>query len=133
MQPFRPEVRARLGELAPLLLDQLDAMTDRMLEGLTRTEPSYRRLMAQGDDDVRATTRAGLERGVRALGDHFLQFVDTSPGKGRAAASRSVGHPRRTPPDRGRAGWSGGVERCLGPSSHLPRRSQSRLDGGGRG
>ena len=40
MQPFRPEVTARLVELAPRLLDQLDDMTDRMIEVLQRTEPA---------------------------------------------------------------------------------------------
>ena len=67
MQPFRPEVAARLAELAPLLLDQLDAMTDRMIEVLQRTEPAYRDLLAHGEDDLRASTRANLERGMQTL------------------------------------------------------------------
>lgn len=67
MQPFRPEVAARLAELAPLLLDQLDAMTDRMIEVLQRTEPAYRDLLAHGEDDLRASTRANLERGMHTL------------------------------------------------------------------
>ena len=67
MQPFRPEVAARLAELAPLLLDQVDAMTDRMVEVLLRTEPAYRDLMAHGEEEMRRTTRANLERGMRML------------------------------------------------------------------
>jgi hypothetical protein len=67
VQPFRPEVAARLAELAPQLLAQLDAATDRMVEVLLRTEPSYRALVAHGDDDLRTSTRANLERGMRML------------------------------------------------------------------
>ncbi|TFV71854.1 PucR family transcriptional regulator [Blastococcus sp. CT_GayMR20] len=67
MQPFRAEVRARLAELAPLLLDQLDAMTDRMIEVLQRTEPAYRQLLARGEDELRRSTRANLERGLGTL------------------------------------------------------------------
>jgi hypothetical protein len=67
VQPFRPEIAARLAELAPLLLDQVDAMTDRMLEVLQRTEPSYRDLLVHGEDEMRSSTRANLERGMRML------------------------------------------------------------------
>ena len=67
MQPFRGEVAARLAELAPLLLDQLDAMTDRMVEVLLRTEPAYRDLLAHGEEDLRTSTRTNLERGMRML------------------------------------------------------------------
>ncbi len=67
MQPFRPEVAARLGELAPVLLEQLDAMTDRMIDVLLRTEPAYRDLVAHGEEEMRASTRANLERGMRTL------------------------------------------------------------------
>lgn len=67
MQPFRPEVSARLAELAPLLLDQLDAMTDRMVDVLLRTEPAYRDLLGHGGEEMRATTRGNLERGLHAL------------------------------------------------------------------
>ncbi|WP_116449535.1 PucR family transcriptional regulator [Blastococcus litoris] len=67
MQPFRPEVSARLAELAPLLLDQLDDMTDRMIDVLVRTEPSYRDALAHGEEEMRATTRANLARGLHTL------------------------------------------------------------------
>jgi hypothetical protein len=67
VQPFRPEVAARLGELAPVLLEQLDAMTDRMIDVLLRTEPAYRDLVAHGEEEMRASTRANLERGMRTL------------------------------------------------------------------
>lgn len=67
MQPFRPEIAARLTELAPLLLDQVDGMTDRMMEVLQRTEPAYRELLAHGEAEMRSTTRANLERGLHTL------------------------------------------------------------------
>jgi PucR C-terminal helix-turn-helix domain len=67
MQPFRPEVAARLTELAPLLLGELDAMTDRMIEVLQRTEPAYRDLFEQGGEEVRSSTRENLDRGLRLL------------------------------------------------------------------
>ena len=67
MQPFRPEVAARLAELAPLLLDQLDGMTDRMIDVLVRTEPAYRELLAHGEDELRTSTRTNLERGLHSL------------------------------------------------------------------
>ncbi len=67
MQAFRAEVAARLAELAPQLLDQLDAMTDRMIEVLLRTEPAYQDLVAHGAEDLRASTRANLERGMHML------------------------------------------------------------------
>jgi PucR C-terminal helix-turn-helix domain len=67
VQPFRPEVAARLAELAPLLLDQLDAMTDRMIDVLQRTEPTYRELLGHGEEEMRASTRANLERGLHSL------------------------------------------------------------------
>ncbi|UOY00149.1 PucR family transcriptional regulator [Blastococcus sp. PRF04-17] len=67
MQPFRPEIAARLAELAPLLLDQVDAMTDRMVDVLMRTEPAYRELVEQDEQDLRVTTRSNLQRGMRTL------------------------------------------------------------------
>jgi hypothetical protein len=67
VQAFRPEIAARLSELAPLLLDQVDAMTDRMIEVLQRTEPAYRELLGRGEEEMRSSTHANLERGMRAL------------------------------------------------------------------
>ena len=67
MRQFRPEVVARLAELAPLLLGRLDAITDQMVSVLIRTEPAYRELTDDGRTEVRASTRANLELGARAL------------------------------------------------------------------
>jgi hypothetical protein len=67
VQRFRPEVAARLTELAPLLLDQLDAMTDRMIEVLLRTEPAYRDVLAHREEEMRESTRGNLEQGLHLL------------------------------------------------------------------
>ncbi len=89
MQPFRPEVAARLAELAPLLLDQLDDMTDRMIEVLLRTEPAYRDLLAHGEEEMRGSTRANLERGLHTL-------IGAAAGNARTSArdARDVGRRR---------------------------------------
>jgi hypothetical protein len=89
VQPFRPEVAARLAELAPLLLDQLDAMTDRMIDVLLRTEPAYRELLAHGEEEMRASTRANLERGMHTL-------IGAASGNARASFrdARDVGRRR---------------------------------------
>ncbi|TFV61803.1 UNVERIFIED_ORG: PucR family transcriptional regulator [Bacillus sp. AZ43] len=89
MQPFRPEVAARLTELAPLLLDQLDAMTDRMVDVLQRTEPVYRELLADPASGMRASTRANLDRGMRAL----IGIATGGPGSSQRHA-REVGRRR---------------------------------------
>ncbi len=67
MQAFDTEVTSRLVDLAPLLLEQLDAMTDRMVDVLSRTEPSYRDLLAVCEDELRRATRDNLEHGLLAL------------------------------------------------------------------
>src|SRR3954454_21839421 len=67
VQPFRAEVAARLGELSPLLLDRLDAMTDRMIDVLLRTEPAYRDVLAHGGEEMWRSTRANLQRGMHLL------------------------------------------------------------------
>jgi hypothetical protein len=67
VQAFDTEVSSRLVDLAPLLLEQLDAMTDRVLDVLSRTEPSYRDLLAVSGDELRRTTRDNLEHGLLAL------------------------------------------------------------------
>jgi hypothetical protein len=89
VQPFRPEVAARLAELAPCLLDQLDATTDRMIEVLVRTEPAYRDLLGHGEDEMRTTTRANLERGLQML-------IGAVSGTGRTSLrdARDVGRRR---------------------------------------
>jgi hypothetical protein len=89
VQPFRPEVAARLAELAPWLLDQVDAMTDRMIDLLIRTEPAYRDLLGHGEVEMRTTTRANLERGMRTL-------IGAASGNGRTSLrdARDVGRRR---------------------------------------
>jgi hypothetical protein len=67
VQPFRPEVAARLAELVPAMSARLDAMTDRMVAVLLSTEPVYRELARCSGDQLRSSTRANLERGVQAL------------------------------------------------------------------
>jgi hypothetical protein len=67
VQAFDTEVTSRLVDLTPLLLEQLDAMTDRMVDVLTRTEPSYRDFLLHSEDEMRRTTRDNLEHGLLAL------------------------------------------------------------------
>ncbi|WP_347059082.1 helix-turn-helix domain-containing protein [Blastococcus sp. HT6-30] len=89
MQPFRPEVATRLGQLAPRLMDQLDAMTDRMLDVLVRTEPAYRELVGQSEQDVRMSTRSNLENGLRSL-----MSAAAGTGTPHLASAREVGRRR---------------------------------------
>ncbi|MBJ7451827.1 MAG: helix-turn-helix domain-containing protein [Blastococcus sp.] len=67
MQAFDTEVTSRLVDLTPLLLEQLDAMTDRMVDVLSRTEPAYRDLLLHSEQELRRTTRDNLEHGLLAL------------------------------------------------------------------
>ncbi|SDF63446.1 PucR C-terminal helix-turn-helix domain-containing protein [Blastococcus aurantiacus] len=67
MQAFDTEVTSHLVDLAPLLLEQLDAMTDRMVDVLSRTEPAYRDLIAGSEEELRRSTRDNLEHGLLAL------------------------------------------------------------------
>jgi hypothetical protein len=89
MQPFRPEVSARLAELAPPLLDQLEDMTSRMVSILQRSEGAY---LEQGPvvlAELFESTRTNLERGVRTLmGDAH------DGGRAALAAAREVGRRR---------------------------------------
>jgi hypothetical protein len=87
VHPFRPAVAARLAELAPHLLGQLDAVTERMVEVLLRTEPAYRELAAGSADDLRASVRANVEQGMRAL-------IGTRAAAGGRAPAREVGRRR---------------------------------------
>ncbi|MGY1773651.1 PucR family transcriptional regulator [Blastococcus sp. SYSU D00813] len=64
MHVFPPEVAGRLGDVAPRLFDQVDAMVDRMVDVLLRTEPVYRELDLV---ELRRSTRAGLAGGIRSL------------------------------------------------------------------
>ncbi|RBY74474.1 PucR family transcriptional regulator [Blastococcus sp. TF02-09] len=67
MQAFDTEVTARLVDLTPLLLEQLDAMTDRMVDVLSRTEPAYRELLLDSEEELRRSMRDNLEHGLLAL------------------------------------------------------------------
>jgi hypothetical protein len=67
VQAFDTEVSSRLVDLAPLLLEQLDAMTDRMVDVLSRTEPAYRDFIRDSEDELRRSTRDNLEHGLLAL------------------------------------------------------------------
>ncbi|MGY2066458.1 PucR family transcriptional regulator [Blastococcus sp. SYSU DS0619] len=89
MQPFRPEVATRLAMLAPRLMDQLDAMTDRMVDVLARTEPAYRELVEQSEQDVRTSTRSNLESGLRSL-----MAAAAGTGTLHLASARAVGRRR---------------------------------------
>jgi hypothetical protein len=89
MQPFRPEVSARLAVLAPPLMDQLDEMTSRMISILERSEGAYADQGPAVLGELFESTRANLERGVRTLMGH-------ADDGGRAAldAAREVGRRR---------------------------------------
>ena len=89
MPPFRPEVATRLAQLAPRLLDQLDAMTDRMVDVLARTEPAYRELVEQSEQDLRRSTRSNLENGLRSL-----MAAAQGTGSPHLASARAVGRRR---------------------------------------
>src|SRR3954451_21978689 len=54
---FPLEVANRLGDVAPRLFDEVDAMVDRMVDVLLRTEPAYRELDLV---ELRRSSRAGL-------------------------------------------------------------------------
>jgi hypothetical protein len=88
VQSFRPEVAARLADLAPRLFGELDAMTDRMVEVL-RTDPGYRELLHRRAPEFRAAVRANLELGIASL-------IGAAAGNGRAclAGARDVGSRR---------------------------------------
>jgi hypothetical protein len=85
---FRPEVATRLGELAPLLYGQLDAMTARMVKVL-RDEPAYREVVRHGAPEFRTGVRANLKLGIASL-------IGAATGTGRAslADAREVGRRR---------------------------------------
>ena len=89
MQPFRPEVSARLAQLAPPLLDQLDDMSARMISILERSEGAYAEQGPAVLAELFTSTRENLERGVRTLMGH-------ADDGGRAAliAAREVGRRR---------------------------------------
>ena len=131
MQPFRPEVAARLAELAPLLLDQLDAMTDRMIDVLLRTEPAYRELLAPrrggdaGQHPRQPRARAALPHrgrvGQRAhLAARRPRRRPAAGGAGRPAGGGAARLPAR------RAGHLGGAARRLAPQQPPARHPAAR-------
>ncbi|WP_244524810.1 PucR family transcriptional regulator [Trujillonella endophytica] len=85
---FPPEVADRLGDVAPRLFDEVDAMVDRMVDVLLRTEPAYRELDLV---ELRRSSRAGLAGGIRSLvgaagGTRELQTAEAREvGRRRAA------------------------------------------------
>ena len=89
MQPFRPEVSARLAELAPPLLDELDSMTSRMISILERTEGAYADQGPVVLAELFESTRSNLERAVRTL----MGDADDG-GRAALAAAREVGRRR---------------------------------------
>ena len=93
MQPFRPEISARLAELAPMLMDELEDMTDRMLDVLLRSEPAYRDLLVP-EGELRASTRRNLAQGLRTLisgwTDHQDGVRDAARAVGRRRAAQGV-------------------------------------------
>ncbi|GAA4742275.1 helix-turn-helix domain-containing protein [Modestobacter marinus] len=89
VQPFRPEVSARLAQLAPPLLSQLDEMTSRMISILERTEGAYTEQGPVVRAELFESSRANLERAVRTLmGD------SDDGGRAALAAAREVGSRR---------------------------------------
>jgi hypothetical protein len=89
VQPFRPEVSARLAELAPPLLDELDAMSSRMISILERTEGAYADQGPVVLAELFESTRSNLERAVRTL----MGDADDG-GRAALAAAREVGRRR---------------------------------------
>ncbi|SHF63560.1 PucR family transcriptional regulator [Geodermatophilus nigrescens] len=83
-------VTERLAEMVPALLEQLDAMTDRMVEVLVETEPPYREAMQSGDPLLRTTLRRNLEVGIRGL----LPDVPAAYYASHAEGARAVGRLR---------------------------------------
>jgi hypothetical protein len=89
VQPFRPEVAARLAVLAPPLLDELDDMTTRMIGILERSEGAYADQGPVVLAELFESTRSNLERGVRTLMGHA-----EDGGRGALDAAREVGRRR---------------------------------------
>ncbi|NEK84323.1 PucR family transcriptional regulator [Blastococcus saxobsidens] len=87
MQRFRPEISDRLSELAPLLVAELEDMTDRMLEVLLRSEPSYRDLLVT-EEELRSSVRRGLEQGLRTLIEGWADDGDADRSGARAVGRR---------------------------------------------
>jgi hypothetical protein len=88
VHPFRPEVSARLAELAPMLMAELEDMADRMYDVLLRSEPVYRDLMVP-EEELRASMRRNLESGLRTLiAGRRPEHADRSRENARAVGRR---------------------------------------------
>jgi hypothetical protein len=91
VQPFGPETHALLGELVPVVRRRLDDMTARVVDALVPGEPGYDGLVAASADELRATVRLCLERGLTGL-----LGVSRRSGVGSVAGAREVGRRRAT-------------------------------------
>ncbi|MGY1698623.1 PucR family transcriptional regulator [Geodermatophilus sp. SYSU D00766] len=90
MQETRRAVADRLAELVPVLLGELDGMTDRMVDILLRTEPAYRDALRSDPAAMRASLKGNLAVGVRAL----LSEGSVPEREAGAAAAAEVGRLR---------------------------------------
>ncbi len=90
MRATRRAVADRLAELVPVLLAGLDAMTDRMVDILLRTEPAYREALRADPAAMHASLRGNLAVGVRAL----LSEGSAAEREAGAAAAAEVGRLR---------------------------------------
>ncbi|MGY1672513.1 PucR family transcriptional regulator [Geodermatophilus sp. SYSU D00710] len=92
MQATQRAVAGRLAELAPVLLTELDRMTDRMVDILVRTEPAYREALQADPAAMHASLKGNLAVGVRAL----LSEGSVAEREAGAAAAAEVGRARAT-------------------------------------
>ncbi|MDQ4117831.1 MAG: helix-turn-helix domain-containing protein [Actinomycetota bacterium] len=86
-----PPVEAALRELGTVLLDEVDALADRLTLQVLAHEPCYVELNLL--DDLRETARANLRRGVEVLADRVPDGVDpgdTTRATGRQRARQGV-------------------------------------------
>jgi hypothetical protein len=84
-----PERGASTAEaLGRVLLDGLDALTDRLLRTVVKREPSYAELSRMGPDQLRSSVRDSIELCIRSLTGEIRECDD--PGE----ASRATGRLR---------------------------------------
>ncbi len=85
--------RTALRVLTTAMLEDLDALADRLTLMVLRAEPSYAELGVSAPDALRENLRANLERGVQLLGGFIPDGVDpndTSRDTGRKRAREGV-------------------------------------------
>lgn len=85
--------RTALRVLTTAMLEDLDALADRLTLMVLRAEPSYAELGVSAPDDLRENLKANLERGVQALGGFVPDGVDpndTSRETGRKRAREGI-------------------------------------------